>query len=85
VSGLPFAPLPQAVTQLILENVVKVLRPGGTFSTFQYVHSYGMPPAAAFRRSMGAKMGSEPDVRVVVKNLPPALVMTWKKTEAVSA
>ena len=84
VSGLPFATLPQSVTQLILEKVVKVLKPGGTFSTFQYVHSYGMPPAAAFRRSMSAKMGSEPDVRVVVKNLPPALVLTWKKAWAAS-
>lgn len=81
VSGLPFATLPQAMTQLILEKVVKVLRPGGTFSTFQYVHSYGMTPAAAFRRSMSAKMGGEPEVRVVVKNLPPALVMTWRKAE----
>jgi phospholipid N-methyltransferase len=85
VSGLPFATLPQTMTQLILENVVKVLRPGGTFSTFQYVHSYGMPPASAFRRSMSAKMGAEPEVRVVVKNLPPALVLTWKKSERVSA
>jgi phospholipid N-methyltransferase len=82
VSGLPFATLPQAMTKQILKNVVKVLRPGGTFSTFQYVHSYGMPPAAAFRRSMSAMMGGEPDTRVVVKNLPPALVMTWKKGES---
>jgi phospholipid N-methyltransferase len=85
VSGLPFATLPQTVTQLILENVVRVLRPGGTFSTFQYVHSYGMSPASAFRRSMSEKMGGEPEVRVVVKNLPPALVLTWKKSERASA
>ena len=30
------------MTQQILENVVKVLRPGGTFTTFQYLHAYGM-------------------------------------------
>jgi hypothetical protein len=31
---------------------------------------------------MSARMGSEPDVRVVMKNLPPALVLTWRKDVA---
>jgi phospholipid N-methyltransferase len=79
VSGLPFVSLPQAMTRQILESVVSVLRPGGTFSTFQYLHAYGMPAGAAFRKSMSARMGSEPDVRLVMKNLPPALVLTWRK------
>ena len=84
VSGLPFVSLPP-VTRQILESVATVLRPGGTFTTFQYLHGYGLPSAVAFRRSMSAKMGGEPDVRLVVKNLPPALVMTWRKAEAARA
>jgi len=79
VSGLPFVSLPQPVTRQILESVVSVLRPGGTFSTFQYLHAYGMPAGAAFRKNMSGRMGSEPDVRLVMKNLPPALVLTWHK------
>jgi phosphatidylethanolamine/phosphatidyl-N-methylethanolamine N-methyltransferase len=79
VSGLPFASLPEPVTEQILENVVKVLRPGGTFATFQYVHAYGMPAGVAFRRGMSARMGGSPHVRLVVRNFPPALVLTWKK------
>jgi phosphatidylethanolamine/phosphatidyl-N-methylethanolamine N-methyltransferase len=84
VSGLPFVSLPVPVTQQILENIVAVLRPGGTFTTFQYWHAYGLPSGVAFRRSMSARMGGHPHIRFVLKNFPPALVLTWEKkvTEA---
>lgn len=79
VSGLPFVSLPVTMTKQILESITAVLRPGGTFTTFQYWHGYGLPSGAAFRRSMTAKMGESPQVRLVVKNVPPALVLTWTK------
>jgi len=77
VSGLPFATLPADTTQRIVEAVGKTLRPGGTFTTFQYVQSYGFPPAVAFRRQMSTRMGSAPSRRFVVRNLPPAFVLSW--------
>jgi phosphatidylethanolamine/phosphatidyl-N-methylethanolamine N-methyltransferase len=79
VSGLPFVSLPVPVTKQILENIAAVLRPGGTFTTFQYWHAYGLPSGVAFRRSMNAKMGSHPHIRFVLRNFPPALVLTWEK------
>ena len=79
VSGLPFVSLPPTVTREILSNVVGVLRPGGTFTTFQYLHGYGLPPAINFRRSMTAQMSCAPTARLVLRNVPPALVLTWKK------
>lgn len=79
VSGLPFVSLPTAMTRQILETVAAVLRPGGTFTTFQYVHGYGLPQAASFRRNMTRRLGTSPQVRVVVRNVPPALVLTWRK------
>ena len=79
VSGLPFVSLPLPVTRQILESITAVLRPGGTFTTFQYAHGYFLPSAVAFRRSMSEKMGGEPRVHLVLKNIPPAFVMTWKK------
>jgi phospholipid N-methyltransferase len=79
VSGLPFVSLPPPVTRQILESVVGVLRPGGTFTTFQYLPGYALPSAVAFRRSMSTRMGSTPSVRLVVRNVPPALVLTWRK------
>ncbi|MEO7191624.1 MAG: methyltransferase domain-containing protein [Vicinamibacterales bacterium] len=79
VSGLPFVSLPPQVTRQILERVALVLRPGGTFTTFQYLPGYGLPSAVSFRRSMTARLGAGPSVRLVVRNVPPALVLTWKK------
>jgi len=79
VSGLPFVSLPPPVTQQIIENISATLKPGGTFTTFQYVPGYGFPSAVAFRRSMARSMRSQPTVRLVVRNMPPVLVMTWRK------
>lgn len=79
VSGLPFVSLPPPMTRQILETVETVLKPGGTFTTFQYLHGYGLPQAGSFRRAMTARMGGEPLTRLVVRNVPPALVLTWRK------
>ena len=79
VSGLPFVSLPPPVTQQIIGCIARALRPGGTFTTFQYVPGYGFPSAVSFRRNMSAGLHSQPSVRLVVRNMPPVLVMTWRK------
>jgi phosphatidylethanolamine/phosphatidyl-N-methylethanolamine N-methyltransferase len=79
VSGLPFASLPAATTRLILNGVQQVLRVGGTFTTFQYLHAYRMPPAAAFRRELSARLGCQPSSRMVFRNVPPAFVLSWRR------
>jgi phospholipid N-methyltransferase len=79
ISGLPFASLPQATTQEILDGIQTALRPGGSFSTFQYVHAYRFPAAVAFRRSISERMRSQPGRRLVMRNVPPAYVLNWTK------
>jgi phospholipid N-methyltransferase len=79
VSGLPFATLPSATTLLILDGVHQVLRRGGTFTTFQYVHAYRLPPATAFRQELSRRLGCHPSAKLVVRNVPPALVLTWHR------
>ena len=79
VSGLPFVSLPPHVTAQIIGCIGRVLRPGGTFTTFSYVPAYGFPAGLAFRRSMSAGLGSQPTARFVVRNMPPVVVMTWRK------
>lgn len=79
VSGLPFASLPVATTRLILDGVHQVLRVGGTFTTFQYLHAYQLPPASAFRRTLSALLGCQPSSQIVVRNVPPAFVLTWHR------
>jgi phospholipid N-methyltransferase len=67
------------MTRQILESINDSLRPGGTFTTFQYVHAYRLPSAVAFRKQMSGLMGGVPRVRLVLRNFPPALVLTWQK------
>jgi phosphatidylethanolamine/phosphatidyl-N-methylethanolamine N-methyltransferase len=79
VSGLPFAVLPAATTRLIVDGIEKLLRKGGTFTTFQYAHTFRLPPAKSFRRQMTAHLSCQPTSLFVVRNVPPALVLTWHR------
>ncbi len=79
ISGLPFASLPVAMTRQILQGIERTLRPGGTFTTFQYVHGYGMPPGRLFRRQMSELMGALPRRRLVLRNFPPTYILTWTR------
>jgi phospholipid N-methyltransferase len=79
LSGLPFASLPAAISRAILQAVAQSLVPGGTFTTFQYVHAYATPPAVKFRKQMADRFGPMVGRQLVVRNVPPAYVMTWKK------
>jgi len=81
VSGLPFASLPADTTRTVMDAIRDTLRPGGTFTTFQYLHAYWLPPAVAFRRAMTGRMGVEPSRTLVVGNLPPAFVLRWRRAE----
>ena len=80
VSGLPFASLPGEMTQHILDGIEHVLRPGGTFTTFQYVYAYAWArPAAIFREEMTRRMGGPPQKHLVSRNVPPAFILTWTR------
>lgn len=79
ISGLPFASLPMAMTRQILEAIEHTLRPGGTFTTFQYVHGYGMPHGRLFREQMSEIMGTPPHRRLVLRNFPPTFILTWRR------
>lgn len=79
VSGLPFASLPSEVTTGILDGIDAVLRSGGTFTTFQYVHGYPSPLAADFRRELSHRLGADPVRRLVWRNMPPAYVLGWRR------
>jgi len=79
VSGLPFASLPVEMTRRILDGVEHTLRPGGTFTTFQYLHGYGLRPGRLFRREMSRRMGGAPHRRLVLPNVPPAFILTWQR------
>jgi phosphatidylethanolamine/phosphatidyl-N-methylethanolamine N-methyltransferase len=79
VSGLPFASIPVAMTRAILDGIEHTLRPGGSFTTFQYLHGYFMPPGRTFRREMTERMHAAPRRQLVLKNFPFAFTLTWTR------
>jgi phosphatidylethanolamine/phosphatidyl-N-methylethanolamine N-methyltransferase len=79
VSGLPFASLPVAMTREVLDGIEHTLRPGGSFTTFQYLHGYFMPPGRTFRREMSERMHAAPRRQLVLKNFPFAFTLTWTR------
>jgi phospholipid N-methyltransferase len=80
VSGLPFVSLPTPVVERTLQAVATMLRPGGTFTTFQYAHGFSLPSALASRRLMARCLGSDrPRTHIVIRNIPPAVVLTWRR------
>ena len=66
LSGLPFASLPQEVSESILKETKKHLSDGGKFITFQYT---------LFRKSFFAKHFCEISITREIRNIPPAYVL----------
>lgn len=79
VSGLPFTSLPPSVQDAVVATIGKRLRPGGVFRTFNYLHAYPMAAADAFRAKMQPVLGAHRIVARVVDNMPPALVLEWRR------
>ncbi len=71
VSGLPFTSLPRPVTEAILRATATVLRPGGLFVTYQYT--------PVLRRLLRTVFDSVSIARLVLRNVPPALVFVCRK------
>ncbi|WP_344681302.1 class I SAM-dependent methyltransferase [Saccharopolyspora taberi] len=72
VSGLPWSIFPGRLQKDILEQVGRVLAPGGAFTTFAYVHALGMTGARLFRRRLDIAFDEVVTSRTVWRNLPPA-------------
>ena len=66
LSGLPFASMPQEVSENILRETKKYLRDGGKFVTFQYT---------LFRKGFFSKHFGEISITHEIRNIPPAYVL----------
>lgn len=79
LSGLPFASLPPQVAERIVQGVLQVLPPDGEFRTFQYVHAYHLRAAQRFRRQMAALLPGFQRWGPVLRNVPPAWVLVYRR------
>lgn len=84
ICGLPFASLPPSVQDGIVGAIRQMMKPatatgpGTIFRTFQYVHAWPLPTAVRFRRMMNGLFGKGRVSRPVLRNLPPAFVLSWQ-------
>jgi len=81
LSGLPFASLPPSVQDGVIGALDRLMTPGTVFRTFQYVHAMPLGAAQRFRRMMRGRFGHAAVSRPVVRNLPPAVVLSWSRSE----
>ncbi len=77
VCCLPFVFLPSEVRDGVLIEVDKFMKKGCEFRTLQYAHGYHLPTARKFRELMRKHYGREHRSQLVVKNVPPAYILTW--------
>lgn len=77
ISGVPFASLPDEIEDGIIAALKRGMLPGTHFRIFQYAHSFYLPRSYRFREKMAEHFGEHTVDRVVVRNIPPAFVISW--------
>lgn len=81
ISGLPFAAFDDGLQTGLLDAAYDLLRPGGRFVTFTYIHSPFLPRGNRFRDKLRDHFGSVERTPVIWRNLPPAFAYYAVKNE----
>lgn len=79
VCGLPWAAFPGSMQIEFMDALVSVLRPGGQFVTFAYLHGLPLPAARRFRRLLPRYFSKVSRSPTVWGNLPPAFVYRCRR------
>jgi len=74
ISGLPWANFSDTVQDELLDAMFQVLREGGQFVTFAYMHGLPLPRGRRFREKLARKFRKLERSPVVWRNTPPAVV-----------
>ncbi|WP_433801999.1 class I SAM-dependent methyltransferase [Actinomycetospora sp. CA-084318] len=73
VSGLPWTLFSREAQRGIMEQVNRVLVPGGVFTTFAYAHVMNLPTQRRFRELLQESFDEVAVTPIVWRNVPPAL------------
>jgi phosphatidylethanolamine/phosphatidyl-N-methylethanolamine N-methyltransferase len=73
VSGLPWTLFSRDAQRGIMEQVNRVLVPGGVFTTFAYAHVMNLPTQRRFRELLQESFDDVSVTPIVWRNVPPAL------------
>lgn len=82
ISGLPFAAFDDGLQTGLLDAAYDLLRPGGRFVTFTYIHSPFLPRGNRFRDKLKGRFGSVERTPVIWHNLPPAFAYVAIKEDS---
>ena len=74
ISGLPWATFDADLQKRIMKSVTAALAPGGTFSTFTYLHARRLPAGKRFRALLDDNFSDVQTSKTVWLNLPPSFV-----------
>lgn len=79
VCGLPWAAFASTMQVRFLNEMMRVLKPGGRFVTFAYVHGLALPAARRFADLLPDYFSSVSKSPVVWLNVPPAFVYRCRR------
>jgi phosphatidylethanolamine/phosphatidyl-N-methylethanolamine N-methyltransferase len=74
ISGLPWAAFSHEKQKTLLDATMKVLKPGGQFTTFALVHGMLLPSGRRFAKMLRSYFSEVRTSRVIWSNFPPAIV-----------
>jgi phospholipid N-methyltransferase len=80
VSGLPWAAFSLEMQREYLNAMMTVLRPGGRFATFAYLHGLALPAGRRFADLLPEYFVEIKRSRVIWRNVPPAFVYRCRRT-----
>ena len=80
-SGLPLGSMPEQVVREILTDVARLLRPGGIYRSFSYIHFAPLPGGRRLRRIMREVFDETAFDRPVLFNVPPGYVLTGRRAD----
>ena len=75
ISGLPFTNIPFEVSIRTIDEIKAILKPGGSFRTFLYAHTFYLPKNIELRDYIRQSFQSHVTYRFVGRNVPPAVVI----------
>jgi phosphatidylethanolamine/phosphatidyl-N-methylethanolamine N-methyltransferase len=79
ISGLPWAAFPETLQMECLDEMMHVLKPGGRFVTFAYVHGLALARGKKFASLLPKYFTTVLKSEVVWMNLPPAFVYRCRR------
>ena len=79
VCGLPWASFPDNLQKRLLDAMMTVLRNGGQFVTFAYLHGLPLPAGRRFAERLPDYFKEVRRSSTVWRNLPPALVYRCRR------